>query len=393
MLSDKEVFPVSLLRLSLLHLCLSLQNAEAGLVLFDSHHHNPLLERRELLQGGPESIVAGLYSSMMINSNEDNDEYTSFDKSMDVFQANKILWADSTMGISPSSSSDSWSRLRYGTSSLGEKNKLPNASNSSSSSMTHFPYWIEGSWLCTYKFDKAVFPLGRDKLTLRVPGAGLGTCLALPNIGYSPAPFVQKILPGGYEDVAFNLPRKFEAFWPQAKVTSIQTSIDENDKRIMSPACLVTGEGCTNAQNPKLHSSSATRSSLQFEGPTRRKSQKVSQTIDLSLVASTEQETRKNNSSYFVVSRSYVQYNIQQELQLFFKEFVSLTTETTKSMKTTAKLSVDNDNNRIIKGRSRVAAFLPQVDNETGKEYDDTQAIALYDYTMEWKEISSSELI
>jgi len=271
--------------------------------------------------------------------------------------------------------------------------------------MTHFPNWTEGSWLSTYKFDKATFPLGRDKLTLRVPGAGLGTCLSLPNVGYNPSPFLQKILPGGVEDVAYNLPRRFEAFWPQAKVTSVQTSIDEGgDTRIMSPLCRVTGDGCTDVENPKLHSSAATRVSLQFEGPTRKsrgvQQKAVSQTIDLSLVAHIEQEAINNrdddtNTVSFVAARSYVQYNIEQDLQLFFKEFISYTTTTT-----TKTINNDSDSNnlndkgdRIIKGRSRVAAFLPNVDNEVARGYDDTQALALYDYTMEWKEIDSSQVL
>jgi len=95
------------------------------------------------------------------------------------------------------------------------------------------------------------------------------------------------------EDVAFNLPRKFEAFWPQAKVTSIRVSIPGNDTiapdtsdsssgTVLSPLCLVTGEGCTPAENPLLHGKYATRCRMEFQGPTGFGIQ--AQQLDLSMV-------------------------------------------------------------------------------------------------------------
>ena len=63
---------------------------------------------------------------------------------------------------------------------------------------------------------------------------------------------------------------------------------------------------------------------------------------------------------------------------------------------TTLLATVDNGNNptysdkpdRVIKGRPRFTVFLPHINNAIG--YDNTNTIAIYNYTMEWKDIDPS---
>ena len=266
--------------------------------------------------------------------------------------------------------SPQWSQLRYGSSTLsGASSRAPTPSLSSAI----FPSWMSGNWLTTYRLSSVSFPQGRDKVTLRVAGAGLGTCLPIPNVGRNPAPFVQRFLSlsadadeeGCYEDVAYNYPRRFEAFWTQAKVTSVQTSGNKqsnaNTKAILSPVCYVTGEGCSSQENPLLHAPT-TRLVMDFDGPTR--GGVSSQKIDATMVDTQHTFTMSDNN--YCSSRNYVQYNVKQELQTFYKEIVSVT-------------KVDDT---IVKGRLRVAAFLP----DPG-DHDDSRAVALYDYALNFRRL------
>jgi hypothetical protein len=116
-----------------------------------------------------------------------------------------------------------WADVRYSSSSLQQSlDYAPSASNNP----IFYPTWMEGYHTINYKFKGASFPQGRQILTLRTPGAGLGTCLSLPNIGYNPSTFpihfTRQARNGQeeevYEDLAYNVPRIFEAFWPQSKV-------------------------------------------------------------------------------------------------------------------------------------------------------------------------------
>lgn len=281
--------------------------------------------------------------------------------------AKNVPWSNMSDSTSISQSPQ-WIQLRYGSSTLSNaSSRAPTPSLSSAI----FPSWMSGNWLTTYRLSSVTFPQGRDKVTLRVAGSGLGTCLSIPNVGRNPAPFVQRFLSlsadadeeGCYEDVAYNCPRRFEAFWTQAKVTSVQTGntqANANANVLVSHVCYVTGEGCSSMENPLLHAPT-TRLVMDFDGPTRRGVS--SQRIDATMVDT--QHNVKSDDNY-CSSRNYVQYNVKQELQTFYKEIVSIT-------------KVDAS---IVKGRLRVAAFLA----DSG-DHDDSQAVALYDYELNFRSL------
>ena len=275
-----------------------------------------------------------------------------------------------------------WSSIRYGSSTLSGGRAPP------ASDPTKFPGWITSKdddftatsseftyWLATFRFRKASFPLGRDKLSLlHVSGAGLATCIAIPNVGYNPAPFTLRFSKLGYEDHAYNVPRRLEAFWPQAKVTGVQTACNNE----VSPKCFVTGEGCSKADNPNLHAPSS-RFVMDFTGPTRSGPSRQ-QTMDVTIIQSqSAYSSSEENDSHnqFVISRQYVQFNIQQELQCHFKEVLQL-------------FQIEFD--RSVNGRLRVAAFQPAREN-TDVAYDANMALALYDYDVKLKDIGEEEAL
>ena len=268
------------------------------------------------------------------------------------------------------------------------------------------------SSLATYTFARATFPQGRRALSLRVPGAGIGTVLSLPNIGYNPAPFAVRYLRGDsaatndsnpgmmtasgvyevYEDLAYNFPRRLEAFWPDAKVLSVRTgnsykggkngcsaiAVEEDEnKLLLTPPCSVTGVGCTPGENPKLHSP-ATRLSLDYEGPTRAGPRR-SQTIDCSAVQGIAAGPSEGGASV-VTSKQFVQYNVQQDLQAYYREICSF------------QRIVDGSESQAIEGKMRVAAFLPHIlqgtDGNDPPKHDERLALALYDYRITLKRLS-----
>jgi hypothetical protein len=310
---------------------------------------------------------SGSMSTIWISTtNLDRDVTCSISSQLD---AKNVPWSTRSL----ESQSPQWNQLRYGSSTLSSaSSRAPTPSLSAAI----FPSWMSGNWLTTYRISSVSFPQGRDKVTLRIAGAGIGTCLSIPNVGRNPAPFVQRFLSlaadadeeGSYEDVAYNCPRRFEAFWTQAKVTSVQignkksnTNTDANT--FLSPVCYVTGEGCTSLENPLLHAPT-TRLVMDFDGPTRRGVS--SQTIDATMVDMNTQHTSTMSDNNYISSRNYVQYNVKQELQTFYKEIVSVT-------------KVDDT---IVKGQLRVAAFLP----DPG-DHDDAQAVALYDYALNFRRL------
>ena len=75
----------------------------------------------------------------------------------------------------------------------------------------------------------------------------------------------------------------------------------------------------------------------------------------------------------FVCTRSFCQFNIQQDLQTFYKEIISLDT---------------SDPEKVL-GRIRVAAFLPS--SESALTYDDSLALALYDYKVTLQSIDQEK--
>jgi hypothetical protein len=301
-------------------------------------------------------------SAVLISTTPNLERDVSISSQLD---AKSVPWGNSL--DSTSKAPPQWSQLRYGSSTLSSaSSRAPTPSISAAI----FPSWMSGNWLTTYRLSSVSFPQGRDKVTLRVAGAGLGTCLSISNVGRNPSPFVQRFLSlsvdeGCYEDVAYNCPRRFEAFWTQAKVTSVRTNgkkqSEANTNALLSPVCYVTGEGCTSLENPLLHAPT-TRLVMDFDGPTR--GGVSSQTIDATMV-DTQYTSMTSDNSYFS-SRNYVHYNVKQELQTFYKELVSVT-------------KVDDS---IVKGRLRVAAFLP----DPG-DHDDSQAVALYDYTLNFRRL------
>jgi hypothetical protein len=91
--------------------------------------------------------------------------------------------------------------------------------------------------------------------------------------------------------------------------------------------------------------------------------------MDVTLLQSSS--AQKQNE--FVCSRSFCQFNIQQDLQTFYKEIFSL----------------DSSDPENVLGRIRVAAFLPS--SESAFTYDDSLALALYDYKVTLQSIDQEE--
>lgn len=314
--------------------------------------------RRAFLAQSSSGATAHFISSNIVTSPSTIDS-SPFQIMKSELDAKDVSWnCDSTVD---------WKELRYGSSTL-KGSRVPPASPSP----TYFPPWMAGTWIASYRFSKATFPQGKKKLDLRVPGAGLGTCLALPNIGYNPSPFVCRYLPStnkkeSYEDAGYNVPRRFEAFWPESKVTSVQI---EKNSAGLTPKCFVTGEGCSAVENASLHSPS-TRLSMDFSGPTRSGGY-LSQTIDVTMVS---EDCSRTDQNEFIASRQYAQFNINQNLQTFYKEIVYL---------------IRSDSKKEVNGRVRVAAFLPITDADL-TSYDDASAIATYDYEISLKSIPEEE--
>ena len=76
-----------------------------------------------------------------------------------------------------------------------------------------------------------------------------------------------------------------------------------------------------------------------------------------------------SNDEEFLMARSFVQYNQEQELNSYYREFVSYEKEQSKLP------------NGKLKGRTYVAAFLPSSE----------QAVAVYRYSMKMYAITGEE--
>jgi len=313
-----------------------------------------------------------------------------------------------------------WSDLRYGASTLSDSrrrgNRVPNLA--SGVDPVEFPPWMEGTWSARFKFAGASFPQGRKLLTLRVPGAGLGTCLSLPNVGYNPAPFPWKFIRetktsttgACYEDLAYNSPRRFEGFWPESKVESVRVGIDDDGAAgaALTPRCYVTGEGCSPDDNPNLRVPSS-RVSMDFTGPTRSRGGRATQSLDVSTVGSSSASCRSTEKgggggggegggiARFAVARQYAQNDAERDLQTFYKEILSLTP--------VGGGVGDEGDVGEVHGKMRVAAFLPWDNAARGRTttpsssspsssssgYDDRFAVAIYDYKISLTSITEEE--
>jgi len=302
---------------------------------------------------------------------------------------------------------------------------------------------MEGYFTVQYKFTGASFPQGKNILSIRTAGAGLGTCLSLPNVGYSPRSAFAVLFSaknndgndsdenwnsggnpsdgfcdGGsavYEDLAYNYPRRLEAFWPDAKVLAVQTNGDNDamqignvrwpkqdqaktkQRQLLSPKCFVTGDGCTSRENPDLHSPSS-RIRMEFEAPTRR-SGRMRQSTDVTLFVQRRSATAAGNEedcNSFGVVKTYSQWNEEQDIQTFYEEI-----STYKLLDNARGKGLEKENGRIILGNTRVAAFLPKfvkaLDNDrTLKggdlgDYKEEEAVALYNYKFVMNRIDEAD--
>lgn len=303
---------------------------------------------------------------------------TVYGEILSLFDAKTIPW---TTRAPSSGDAPSWNDLRYRTSTL--RTTVDDAAPAPARP-AFYPAWMAGHWSVRYRFDGASFPQGRTVLSLRTAGAGLGTCLSLPNVGYSPpahAAHFFKRSSDAYEDLAYNAPRKMEAFWPQSKVLSVCTDgrrrPDEVAVAGLSTKCFVTGDGCAVEENDALHLP-ASRVALDFEAPTRRSGRRT-QSLDVSMVE--DVDGRGPGGGSHAASRNYSQFNVDQELQTFYKE-ISYWEEI-------------EDQNQVV-GKIRVAAFLPKYikgldAGNSAQDYDENSAVAVYDYKILMKSISESE--
>ena len=310
-------------------------------------------------------------------SEEENEQTTREIKSQ--LDSKEVYWSNFDQ-----SENISWSKYRYRSSTLSNSN-IETPAIPPAAPPTAYPLWMEGYWKVSYKFRQATFPQGRKILSLRTPGAGIGTCLSLPNVGANPPTFSLRYLKQNgsgitYDDLAYNIPRKFEAFWPQSKVLSVQTNggITKDIYSSLTPKCFVDGNGCSPAENSKLHLPSS-QFAMEFTGPTRS-SGRLIQTSELTLVDGIRSSILEGESQYASV-KNYSQYNANQDLQAFFKEI----------------LTFDQRSEDQIIGRVRVAAFLPyfikgldQLDSDK-TVHDEEKAVALYDYDLSMKRIDIEE--
>ncbi len=221
---------------------------------------------------------------------------------------------------------------------------------------------------------------------------------------------------GVYEDLAYNYPRRLEAFWPDAKVLAVQTD-GGNDatqkgnvqspmqdqskttqRRVLTPRCFVTGEGCTSLENPDLHSPSS-RIRMEFEAPTRR-SGRMRQSTDVTLLAQRQSSrtvaTNEEDCHSFGVVKTFSQWNGEQDVQTFYEE-ISIY----KLLDNAGAGREEKGGGRIILGSTRVAAFLPKyikaedngrfMKNDDLGDYKEEEAVALYDYKFVMNQIDEAE--
>ena len=321
---------------------------------------------------GISTIAIVALSPRVANANGD-DKTTKFDQYehiVSLFEEDKVSWSDS---------GSNFKENRYRTTTLSASNNAAPPSGMP----TLYPEWMEGYWSATYKFKKASFPQGRSIISLRIPGAGLGTCLELPNVGYNPSSFPLHFIKNKdfgesfnvFEDLAFNVPRRFEAFWPESKVLSVNVGRGDRSSTV-TPKCFVSGDGCTQEENPMLHSPSS-RYAIDFDGPTR-KSGRLTQASDVTVVDSI---SGASASGAFSVSKNISQYNVNQELQTFYKVITSFE-------------SVGHSRDLAL-GKVRVAAFLPlyikEMDAGSIPSYDENVAVAFYDYKILLKRVDAIE--
>eukprot|EP00957_Ditylum_brightwellii_P166324 12662025-Ditylum_brightwellii.AAC.2 len=282
-----------------------------------------------------------------------------------------VYWKKDINGIIP----------HFSTSTLDTRNRqrVPEPQNS-----PHlYPSWMNGDWNVKYTFQNAVFPQGRRALSLRVPGAGIATCMALPNVGWTTKfAFQQRYLEvpkpmselSCYPDVAFNVPRLLEVFWTEGHTTYI--SVGPSSSSLVK--CFDTGDGCTIEENPSLHSPS-TFYEIGFSGPTRRNNgERAEQRVECLTYrsesaippATSNGESKKgNDASIYYTAEDVIQFNAGAGLEGRYRVISAW----------------EKQGNEEVIGTVRVAAFLPAVaveeaEDGSGDKVKTDQAVALYDY-------------
>ena len=323
-------------------------------------------KRRQFVAGGCSTIVSTCIITTQQPLTVAADSLVDEQKIETLLDASTIAW-----------NGPPWKEARYRSSTLQQSSS--NYSPPESNTPPILPTWMEGYHEISYKFKRASFPQGRKILTLRTAGAGLGSCLLLPNIGYNPVRFPIHFIRDSNaqvcEDLAYNVPRIFEAFWPEAKVLGVQTNYITNDNvpNELTSKCLVTGEGCIAPEKRQP----STRVTIEFNGP-RRGGGRVTQSADATILNTSYQS---NGADTYYTSKSFSQYNVNQDLQLFYREFTSF----------------QRKGNDTVDGKIRVAAFLPQYirgldsSNKSGDNYNEYEAVAIYDYNVHLQKIDESE--
>eukprot|EP00854_Cymbomonas_tetramitiformis_P004408 gene4408-5416_t len=151
-----------------------------------------------------------------------------------------------------------------------------------------YPTWLEGTWRVSTQLRDVKFPLGRKFISDTVPGYRVASILVLPNIGKEPEYDTRFILPDltgdVVEDRAFSLCQKFEAFWPDATVTSVF--------------------------------SEPTSVQMKYEGPTARQ-KAVEQQVDLRVVYG---ESYKIDETRTITAEVFSQNNLEQGLVTQYKD-------------------------------------------------------------------------
>merc|ERR1711920_1047641 len=92
-------------------------------------------------------------------------------------------------------------------------------------STVNLPCWLEGNWRVLSRIQDVTFPLGRKFISDTVPGVRMASILMLPNVGNTPyfdVSFVRDRSGAVREDQSAQARVLLEAFWPDARVVSVE---------------------------------------------------------------------------------------------------------------------------------------------------------------------------
>jgi hypothetical protein len=266
-----------------------------------------------------------------------------------------------------------------------------------------YPRYMDGTFTLRATFKKVSFPQSSKALSSNelssLPGYRQGSCIMLPNVGASPAPYTQRFLANGgkvYADHAFNNPRRLEAGCPGIQLGSVRNYpfVGESKGAVVEGgvSCYVSGNGCTDKENPGLHLPSA-RFGITYSGQTALRDALVQQTVDTTVIAvrstmGQEGIDQLNGNVPFYAAQTFIQDDIEQGQQSAYTEFLQLYPPQKNEL-----AGEQGTNSGAIKGKLRVAAFLsgppPESDpnaagsdSRNSKAPDRRAAIALYDYDL-----------